>query len=158
VSEGAELIRGEAGMRVEMSDGVTLEVLHPGPDSVTADDDDTNNDSIVMRLIYEDVAVLLPGDIEAEVEKELVRSGTYLRSTVLKVPHHGSNTSSCQAFLDAVSPQAAVISVGADNDYRLPSGETMMRLGEIPLVYRTDENGTVSITSDGHRLWIETER
>jgi len=111
----------------------------------------------VVRLTYRDVAFLLPGDIEAEVEKELVRSGTYLRSTVLKVPHHGSKTSSGQAFLEAVNPQVAVISVGEDNDFGHPARDVLARLKDT-LVYRTDRNGAVTIISDGHTLWVETER
>lgn len=137
---------------------MTLELLHPGPVPVPGNEANTNNDSLVLRLTYQELAVLLPGDIEAEVEGELVRSGAYLRSTVLKVPHHGSNTSSCQAFLDAVSAQVAVISVKQGNMYKLPAEDVIRRLGETPLVYRTDKHGTVSITSDGHRLWVQTER
>jgi competence protein ComEC len=157
-TEGATLIGGEAGTRIELSDGVTLEILHPGPGPVADDTGSTNNDSIVMRLVYGDVAFLLTGDIEATVEKELVRSGAYLRSSVLKLPHHGSNTSSSRAFLDAVRPQVAVISVGSDNDFGHPSREVLERLGKNTLVYRTDQNGSVTVTSDGRRLWIETER
>jgi competence protein ComEC len=157
-AEGVHVIRGEKGTRIEISDGVTLELLHPDPAAVPADAGNTNNDSLVMRVTYDEMAVLLPGDIEAGVEQELVRAGAYLRSTVLKVPHHGSDTSTCQAFLDAVSAQVVVISVGAGNTYKLPAEEVMRRLGEIPLVYRTDQHGTVSISSDGHRLWVQTER
>jgi competence protein ComEC len=108
-------------------------------------------------LTYRDVAFLLPGDVQAEVEQELVRSGAYLPSTVLKVPHHGSKSSSSQAFLDAVRPQVAVISVGQDNRFKHPSDEVLERL-EGTLLYRTDRNGRVTVTSDGHRLWIDTER
>ncbi len=157
-TEGATLIGGEAGTRIELSDGVTLEILHPGPGPVADGTGSANNDSIVMRLVYGDVAFLLTGDIEATVEKELVRSGAYLRSSVLKLPHHGSNTSSSRAFLDAVRPQVAVISVGSDNDFGHPSREVLERLGKDTLVYRTDQNGSVTVTSDGRRLWIEPER
>jgi competence protein ComEC len=155
--EGATRIRGEAGTRLELSDGVALEVLHPGPVAVEDGENNPNNDSIVMRVTYEDVAFLLPGDIEADVEQELARAGAYLRSTVLKVPHHGSKTSSSAAFLDAVQPQVAVISVGAGNRFGHPSNEVLERL-KGTLVYRTDENGTVAVASDGQQLWIETER
>jgi competence protein ComEC len=150
-------IRGEAGDHMELSDGVTLDVLHPGPELVEVSEANINNDSIVLRLTYRDVAFLLPGDIEADVEQALVRSGVYLHSTVLKVPHHGSNTSSCRALLDAVNPQVAVISVGEDNPFGHPSEQVLERLDDT-LVYRTDQNGRVSIASDGHGLWIETER
>ena len=155
--EDATLIKGEVGAHIAVSDGVSLDVLHPGPGPLDANQRQTNNDSIVLRLVYRDVVVLLTGDIEADVERRLVGSGTDLRSTVLKVPHHGSKTSSCRDFLDAVAPQVAVISVGADNDFGHPSGEVLERL-EGAHIYRTDENGTVSIASDGRTLWIDTER
>jgi competence protein ComEC len=156
--EGATLIRGEAGTRLDLSDGVTLEILHPGPELVMEEDQaDTNDNSVVVRLTYGEVAFLLTGDIEARVERNLVRSDVYLHSTVLKVGHHGSESSSTQAFLDAVRPQVAVISVGQDNRFGHPAGEVLARL-EGALVYRTDEDGTVTISSDGRELWIETER
>jgi competence protein ComEC len=155
--EGATLVQGEAGTRLELSDGLTLEVLHPGPAGEGGDESNTNNDSLVLRLTYEEVAFLLPGDIQADVEQALVRSGAYLRSSVLKVPHHGAKTSASQAFLEAVSPQVAVISVGADNRFGHPSEEVLERL-DGTLVYRTDRNGTVAVASDGQRMWIEAER
>jgi competence protein ComEC len=154
--EGATLISGEAGAHIAVDDGVSLDILHPGSGLPSAGEGQTNNDSIVIRLVYGDVAVLLPGDIEADVERQLVNSGIYLHSTVLKVPHHGSMTSSCRAFLDAVNPQLAVISVG-ENKFGHPAQDVLARL-QGTHVYRTDENGAVSIASDGRTLWIETER
>jgi competence protein ComEC len=156
-SAGPELIHGQTGTHLELSDGVTLDVLHPGAGWMGAGRVNTNNDSVVLRLSYRDVAFLLPGDIEAEVERELVHGAAYLHSNVLKVPHHGSETSSSQAFLAATRPQVAVISVGQDNRFGHPAQEVLNRLDGM-LVYRTDQHGTVTITSDGHRLWINTER
>jgi competence protein ComEC len=154
--ENATVIWGEAGTHIAVSDGVSLDVLHPGPGRVRTDEGQTNNDSIVLRLVYQDVAVLLTGDIEADVERQLVSSGKYLQSNVLKVPHHGSQTSSCRMFLDAVAPQVAVISVG-ENTFGHPAKDVLARLQGVH-VYRTDENGTVSVASDGHTVWIEAER
>jgi competence protein ComEC len=156
--EGATLIRGETSARLALSEGVVLEVLHPGPQLMRGSDADANNNSVVIRLTYGEVAFLLSGDVEAEAEQALLRSGAYLPSTVLKVAHHGGKTSTTPAFLDAVRPQVAVISVGQDNKFRHPSTEVLERLEEVPLVYRTDQNGAVTISSDGHSLWIETER
>jgi competence protein ComEC len=156
--EGVTLIRGEAGTRLDLSDGVALEILHPGAELVMEEGQADNNDnSVVARLTYGEVAFLLTGDIEARVERALVRSDVYLHSTVLKVGHHGSESSSIQAFLDAVRPQVAVISVGQGNRFGHPAEDVLARL-EGMLVYRTDEDGTVAVSSDGHRLWIETER
>ena len=156
--EGATLVRGEAGTRLDLGDGVALEILHPGPELVMdGNEADTNDNSVVVRLTYGEAAFMLTGDIEARVERALVRAGVYLCSTVLKVGHHGSDSSSIQTFLDAVRPQVAVISVGQDNRFGHPAEEVLARL-EGTLVYRTDEDGTVTISSDGHKLWIETER
>lgn len=156
-AEGARLIRGQAGTRMELSGGVTLDILHPAAELVATGEGRTNNNAVVIRLVYRDVAILLPGDIQADVERELVRSGAYLDSTLLKVPHHGAKTSSSPEFLAAVRPQVAVISVGAENDFKHPSREVLERLAGT-MVYRTDQNGRVTVTSDGHTLWIETER
>ena len=150
-------MRGQTGTRLDLGDGVTLEILHPGPELVLGSDRDSNNNSVVVRLTYGEVAFMLTGDVEARVERALVRSGVYLHSTVLKAGHHGSKSSSIQAFLDAVDPQVAVIPVGEGNDFGHPAGEVLARL-EGMLVYRTDERGAVTISSDGHKLWIETER
>ena len=84
-----------------------------------------------------------------------------LESTVLKVGHHGSDTSTCPEFLAAVYPEVAVISVGADNPYGHPSEEVMIRLTEglgDDRVYLTSEQGTITFTTDGKRLWVDTER
>ena len=156
--EGATLIRGEAGTRLDLGDGVALEILHPGPELVMKEGQaDVNDNSVVTRLTFGEVAFLLTGDIEAPVERALLRSGVYLRSTVLKVGHHGSDSSSLPAFVEAVQPQVALISVGEDNKFGHPSSEVLERL-EGALVYCTDQDGTVTISSDGHKLWIETER
>jgi competence protein ComEC len=78
---------------------------------------------------------------------------------VLKVPHHGSDTSSTAAFLDAVQPQIAVVSVGANNPYHHPSPTVIDRLEQDgSMVLRTDQEGTVSMSTDGEHLWIDTQR
>ena len=124
-----------------------------------------NNSSIVTRLVYGQVAVLLTGDIEADVEHQLVAEGAALSSTVLKAAHHGSCSSTTQAFLDAVAPEVVVISVGADNDFGHPCAEVLERLEQtvsegdrgLP-VYRTDEYGAVDVVTDWVQVWVKTER
>ena len=111
---------------------------------------------MVTRLVYGQVSVLLTGDIEAVVEQQLVRDGAMLASIVLKAAHHGSCTSTTDVFLEAVAPEAVVISVGADNRFSLPCDDVLERLDGLP-VYRTDERGTVGVISDGAQVWIETE-
>jgi competence protein ComEC len=159
-AEGATICSGEAGFRLTLDPGLEMVVLHPGAEL----EDDANNNSVVTRLTYGEISVLLTGDIEAEVERGLVgahRVGAIrespLQSTVLKVAHHGSCSSTTQAFLDAVAPEVVVISVGADNRFGHPCDEVLERLEGLP-VYRTDEHGAVEIISDGMQVWVEAER
>jgi competence protein ComEC len=112
---------------------------------------------VVTRLTYGDVSLLLTGDIEAPVEEEMVTAGAIRESTVLKLAHHGSCSSTTQPFLDAVEPEVVVISVGVDNRFGHPCDEVLERLGDIPM-YRTDEQGAIEIVSDGTRVWVEVER
>jgi competence protein ComEC len=156
-AEGADVYRGEIGLQLNLDRGLEMLVLHPGAELPTGSEPNVNNSSIVTRLTYGQVSVLLTGDIEAEVEKRLVAQGATLASTVLKAAHHGSCTSSTQEFLDAADPEVVVISVGADNDFGHPCAEVLERLEEMT-VYRTDEQGVVEIVTDGAQAWVETER
>jgi competence protein ComEC len=146
------------GQRIDMGDGVFIEVLRPSfvlPGAAP----DIDRDSLVLRLEYGTVSFLLTADINSETEWELVRERTPLASTVIKVAHHGSSTSTSSGFLAVVNPQVAVISVGADNDFGLPDAEVLARLEKKVgqgNVYRTDEQGTITFTTDGERLWVET--
>jgi competence protein ComEC len=124
-------------------DGVDVRVLHPPADGGGSD----NNRSLTVQLRYGPTTVLLPGDLEADGERALVAaSGPALRSTVLKVPHHGSRSSSSAALLDAVAPRLAVISVGADNRFAFPQPAVLdaYRRRGIAL-WRTDRDGAVSL-------------
>ncbi|MBE7550920.1 MAG: MBL fold metallo-hydrolase [Anaerolineales bacterium] len=148
---------GLAGMELTLGRGITATLLNPGP--AAAREDDPNNHSVVMRLQMGRISFLLPGDIEEPVERNLVWQQAPLAATVLKSAHHGSKTSSSEAFLDAVNPQVVVISVGKDNDFGHPSPEVMERYAEHGLtVFRTDEQGTVEFSTDGEQLWVETGR
>jgi len=149
-----------AGMRIATGDGVELTVLHPGPELMKYTDADANNNSIVARLAMGQVSFLLSGDIEEAAEAVLVASGQELTNTVLKAPHHGGNTSSSAAFLNAVNPELAVISVGADNRFGHPSPQVLGRLEELVgtgRILRTDERGTIEVVTDGERVWIKTD-
>lgn len=112
--------------------------------------EDTNNTSIVIRIVYGDTSFLFTGDAEQETEERILESGQDIESTVLKVGHHGSSTSTSQAFLDAVNPAYAVISCGKDNSYGHPHSETLAKLASAGVeVFRTDELGDIYCTSDG---------
>ncbi len=157
-TKGVESTFGLTGHRIDMGDGVVIEVLRFTPP--TGVPSDIDNESLVLRLEYGEVSFLLAADIKSDAEWELVRQRAPLASTVLKVAHHGSDTSTTLEFLSVAAPRAAVISVGADNDYGLPDEEVLDRLAEIigqDNIYRTDEQGTITFTTDGEKLWVEVE-
>lgn len=115
-----------------------------------AADGDLNNLSVGIRLTFGANAFVMCGDAEALSEVAMVESGLTLKADVLKLGHHGSSTSTCDSFLQAVSPSIAVVSCGKDNSYGHPHRETMDKLAaEGIAVYRTDEQGTLTATSDG---------
>jgi competence protein ComEC len=144
-----------AGTRIALDDGVWAEVFNP-PDPLPSAEASDNTNSVVLRLGYGQVTFLLTGDLDAEGEERLLRQGADLRSAVLKVSHHGSRAGTTRAFLAAVQPVVAVISVGADNRFGHPAPEVLERLSSVP-VYRTDQHGTVEFVTDGRRLWVRTK-
>jgi competence protein ComEC len=147
----------QAGQQLDLGGGVIATVINPGP--ACAGIDDPNDHSVVLHLQFGEISFLLPGDIEAPVEQKLVASGVPLAATVLKSAHHGSRTSSTEAFLEAVEPQVVVISVGEDNHFGHPSPEVIERYAAYGLpVLRTDERGTIEFITDGEQLWVETAR
>jgi competence protein ComEC len=138
--------------------GADVQVLAPMPRYVTGDEA-KNDDSLVLRLSYGRRAFLLTGDAERPVERWMLDENEIRRADVLKTPHHGSRTSSTEPFLDAVSPAFAVISLGFENSYGFPNREVLDRLRDRGvMVFRTDQDGLVSIRTDGRRLYVETNR
>lgn len=134
---------------------VALEFL--APDSAWAASlGDPNEASTVALVSFGDIRILLTGDAEREEEEWLVsRYGSRLRATVLKVAHHGSRTSSTEGFIDAVRPRVALVSVGATNRYGHPSPQVVANLAaQGALVLRTDQHGTVVLSTDGRTLWV----
>lgn len=119
---------------------------------------DPNNGSLVLRVDYGGTSFLFTGDMEQNAEADLMDSGANVRADVLKAGHHGSPTSSSEAFLEAVAPSIAVISVGEDNDYGHPSADVLARLEALgTTIYRTDTQGEIIITSDGQTLTVTTD-
>jgi len=157
--KGVPVTTAERGQRMVLGRGALLEVLHPGPEPMTGTGSDDNNNSVVLRLRWGRTCFLLTGDIEEEAERLLTSTFPDLSCAVLKVGHHGSKTSTTQPFLEAVRPGLAVISVGTDNRYGHPSPEVVERLADYGVqVLRTDERGTVEITTDGTSYWIRMGR
>ena len=122
---------------------------------------DLNNASVVCRVRFGDTAIMLTGDAEAPAEKTALNElpASYFAATVLKMGHHGSSSSTTQAFFDAVNPAIAIMSLGADNTYGHPHKETLALLKDAGIpYYRTDLDGTVRITLDGSTYVVETEK
>lgn len=138
--------------------GAEIEVLAPPPDYTPAEAP-KNNDSLVLRVKFGQHAFLLCGDVERQIEWRMLADGQLGRSEILKVPHHGSKTSSTEEFLDRVQPLYSVISVGLDNSYGHPNPDVLGRLRErSAAVFRTDRDGLISIRTDGTRLFVDTNR
>jgi competence protein ComEC len=148
-----------AGDRL-LLDGIELDVLWPLPGKVPLHPTDggtqVNNVSIVLAMQYGDRRFFLGGDIEQQIDPQLLAGALAADQRsfdVLKVAHHGSGTASTEAFLDRVRPSVAVVSAGWGNPYGHPNPNTIDRLKETGAkVFRTDLDGTVTITTDGHDL------
>jgi len=150
----------QVGQEIDLGSGIQMEVLNPPATLYVGTDHDIDNNGVVLRLSWGQLSFLFTADIRQEVEFELIGQRANLRSTVLKVAHHGSKTSTTSQFLASVDPEVAVISVGIDNSFGHPSLEVVERLigrlGE-DNVYRTDEDGTIELITDGERLWVKRD-
>lgn len=142
-------------------DKITLknsEIVFLHPDQ-NLKDYSLNNSSLVFVLKYKNQNFLFTGDIESEIEKELFRENPDLKADVIKVPHHGSDSSSYDSWIKSLNLKIAVIPVGADNHYGHPSPEVLdfyQQLGA--RVYRSDLNGNVVITADGKNLAVKIDK
>ena len=149
-----------SGQEIDLGNGIKIEVLNPPESLWEGTGDDVDNNGVVLRLSWGQVSFLFTADIREEAEFELIGQRANLRSTVLKVAHHGSDTSTSQQFLAAVAPEVATVSVGVNNTFGHPSPEVLerliYRLGE-DNVYSTDEDGTIEFITDGERLWVKTD-
>jgi len=153
-NKGIKISTARAGVDLPLN-GVSCRFVAPLLDTY----EDLNNYSGVIRLEYGTQSFLLTGDAEAESENQMLAAGENLKSTVLKVGHHGSDSSSSSKFLKAVVPHYAVIMVGKDNPYGHPHSRILSRLSSAGIkVYRTDRDGTVVFTSDGKYLQITQGR
>lgn len=146
------------GGEVILDDGVHLQVLHPTATPLLGTTDDTDNNGLVIRITYGEVSFLFTADIMTEAERVLTHTQwTALKCDVLKVPHHGSSSSTSAQFLAAVDPAVAVISAGSDNPYGHPHEEVLRRLHAHGVeVLTTAERGSVEFITDGSELWFRT--
>jgi competence protein ComEC len=144
---------GRTGQGINFGAGLSGRFFRPQAGEV-------NSDSLALRLVYGNISFMFTGDLEEAGEEQVLRSTIHdLRSTILKVGHHGSRTSTTDQFLRAVAPRLAVVSVGKGNRYRHPAPMTIAKLRKTGIkVYRTDEDGAVIIRTDGVRFKDETWR
>ena len=144
--KGLKITPARAGLNIIEQDGLQATFTAP----CSSGYDGLNNYSAVVKIRYGSTSFLLTGDAEDLSEKEMLASGADLQADVLKVGHHGSSRSTTPAFLKSVSPEYAVILVGAANDYGHPHQETLDNLADAGvIIYRTDEEGTIIFVSDG---------
>jgi competence protein ComEC len=116
-----------------------------------------NDDSVVLEVLYGDVALLLTGDIGSDIERQIAPRLIPAKTRILKVAHHGSRTSTSQALLDAWRPQIALISCGRGNPFGHPAPDVVSRLDAIGArIYRTDLDGEITVDTDGEHVVVRT--
>ncbi len=138
---------------LKYKNGMELQIIPPAPKTEISDDE--NDSSYVYYVSYNDFTAAFTGDMSAFAELCLIETGGARDANLLKVSHHGSATATTAEWLDALSPEYAVISVGADNNYGLPKEEVLERLSGVKL-YRTDIDGDICFTVDKKHVKINT--
>lgn len=151
--EGCEVLFVTAGEQYTFG-GLTFDVFAPVQETT-----DYNDMSIVLKMTYGKTTYLFTGDAERESERLMLEQGFDLKADVLKLGHHGSSTSTTEDFFNAVNPKLAVISCGKNNEYGHPHKETLALLNQSGIEYhRTDEEGTVTIYSDGKDIFVKEQQ
>ncbi|MCE5194665.1 MAG: DNA internalization-related competence protein ComEC/Rec2 [Nitrospiraceae bacterium] len=143
---------------VYKSKGYFIFVLHPYKEFYTLNGDEyneENNSSLVIRIAGKNKSFIFTGDVEEEAEEDIAHLDKWIKSSVIKIPHHGSRTSASDVFLNAVSPEIAVISAGRDNSFGHPHQEMVEKLSAVKIL-RTDRNGAVKITARDDQLEVKT--
>ncbi|WP_273852556.1 ComEC/Rec2 family competence protein [Guptibacillus spartinae] len=151
------IMNAHKGVKIKLGRRVSVQVISP---SENAEYEDFNDYSAVLMLKHEENRFLLMGDAGVEVEKQMLNrlKKKQLQNDVLKIGHHGAISATTDAFIKAVSPETAVISVGKDNRYHFPDHEVLQRLsGNDISILRTDQIGTIIATSDGKNITFHTE-
>ena len=152
--ENVRHLLARRGEKIILDHGVVLEILFPSANTLGWD---TNTGSIVARLTYGDESFLFTGDSLSSIEHYLVgKDGIHLKTTVLKLGHHGSNTSSSLEYLSVVDPEYAIISAGKDNKYGHPNKEVLDRLAQLKIPsLSTIDSGTITFRTKGDSLEVE---
>lgn len=152
-ASGSDYVEPRSGDVFDVG-SLQIEVLYP--DEITGA---ANEESVSMKMTYGDVRFIFTGDAGVKQEQEMIDSGTNLDAEVLHLGHHGSNTSTSPSFLEAVAPEVAIYSAGADNSYGHPHAEVIAAAENAGAkVYGTDVNGTILVKTDGKSYTVETQR
>lgn len=153
-AEAGNLHIARSGQQLQLGASTTLSIISPQGDPREWE---SNAASVVAQLEYQNVAFMFTGDASIGIEDYLVNSyGSLLKSDVLKLGHHGSKTSSGEAFLKMVEPDYAIVSAGADNSYGHPHAEVVDRVEDLGAeILNTAWEGTIIFKSDGERIWLE---
>ena len=155
---------GQAGRKIDIGGGASLEIISPALPFFKNTRSDANANSIVALLTYGKTSFYLAADSEAETEQGILKrivkeQGRSIKSTVYKVAHHGSRHASSEEILAEIQPEISVFSCGANNRYGHPTPEALSRVMKVgSKVYRTDENGEVTLVSDGKKVTAQPER
>jgi competence protein ComEC len=129
-------------------------ILHP---SNIKDKKPSNNNSIVVKVVYNKISFLFTGDIESKVARRLLPFKDMLSATILKVPHHGSKDGYYPNFIELVNPQIGIIEVGRNNIFNLPDKQVLMNYKRRDtIIYRTDKHGAVIVSTNGEKIWVKT--
>jgi len=153
------LTTAQPDLVVALDEEVTLRVLQTR--CVVVECSNFNDEGVVARLEYGDISFLLTGDITAGGETDLIQTRQPIKSTVLRVGHHGSRTSTTQQFLDAVDPALAIVTTGIKNQFGHPHEDVIERLEShlnSESIFGTRNNGTLTVTTNGERVWVTSER
>jgi len=150
--EKADITIAQAGQRIIIPN-IFFEILHPFENLAGQDIKNTNNTSIIIRLVFNDNCFLFTGDASKSIERKVIDKGLNLDCNVLKVGHHGSKSSTSKELMESVIPELAVISLGKDNKYGHPHAQVLDILNDYGIkILRTDEIGDIKIISDGQNI------
>lgn len=158
--KGITRLVARRGERIKLAGGDVLEIIAPFQNWQDIEPKEIHDSMVVAQLWVASTSVaILTGDAEVDVESALIKAGDNLESKILKIGHHGSKTSTSEAFLTAVRPEVAIISVGDPNRYDHPSPGTLERLGQFAVpVLRTDQEGTIIFRIDSNTGEVARER
>ena len=153
-NKGLKISTAKAGLTLDWEDNTEVKMVAP-----IGEYNDNNDMSTVVHLKFGNTSFLFTGDAETKSENDIIKSGENIKSDVLLIGHHGSKSSTSQAFLDTVKPTYAVIQVGKDNNYGHPTDEVLKRLNDKGIkIYRNDLQGNIVFISDGKELKVNVER